>query len=680
MRQNHIYMRLRPGLNLFQKLLLISAFFIVMTSCQNNATNSVLLESALMKAGENRVELEKVLALYSQDVRDSLKYKAACFLIENMPHYYYYEGKLLDDYLTYFQILSDNKLSDAKPSDLAQSIVSSYGNYSNNELALKQDIQSIDSAYLCNNIEWAFKVWQEQPWGKNVPFEDFCEYILPYRTGNEKPEYWREEYFNKYNHLLDPLRVSGAEGADDPVRAATILMEHIAKEENVYFTTASPAQLPHVGAKIAQSQSGSCRELTDFVIYVCRALGIPCHIDFIPIRGNDNVGHFWVSYKSKDNELYWQEFPNGVGLLRTHDFKKSSKIKVYRYTFSLNQEMKDEMSSLSRSVPELFQKPMFIDVTYPYSNNYIEKISFPSCGLYENKTKSKIVYLCTSQHQSWIPVAWASFSRNNLALYEIQKGNMMRLATWENNQLIFQSDPFHIDPYTNEIKFYSGKGNTHDITLFSKFEVWSDDVFRERMIGGVFEGSNHSDFISKDTLFVINYNPVRQNIRINSKSDKSYRYVRYYSPNGGYCNVSEIAFYANYNDTTSLQGKIIGTPGSFEPHNPQEYTNAFDGKSWTSVNYKDPSGGWTGLDLGEPKSIAQVVYTPRNRDNYIRPYDTFELFYCDNEWKSMGVVTSTSDSLIYKDVPKDALLYLKNLSRGNQERIFTIENKKQKFW
>nr|WP_310648363.1 hypothetical protein [Bacteroides thetaiotaomicron] len=45
------------------------------------------LETALQQAGENRVELEKVLSHYKTDPADSLKYKAACFLIENMPYY-----------------------------------------------------------------------------------------------------------------------------------------------------------------------------------------------------------------------------------------------------------------------------------------------------------------------------------------------------------------------------------------------------------------------------------------------------------------------------------------------------------------------------------------------------------------------------------------------------------------
>ena len=42
------------------------------------------LELALRIAKGNRTELEKVLYYYQQDATDSLKYKAACFLIENI--------------------------------------------------------------------------------------------------------------------------------------------------------------------------------------------------------------------------------------------------------------------------------------------------------------------------------------------------------------------------------------------------------------------------------------------------------------------------------------------------------------------------------------------------------------------------------------------------------------------
>lgn len=54
------------------------------------------LEVALQAAGGNKKELQKVLHYYKKNPIDSLKYKAACFLIENMPFYIYSSGEQLD--------------------------------------------------------------------------------------------------------------------------------------------------------------------------------------------------------------------------------------------------------------------------------------------------------------------------------------------------------------------------------------------------------------------------------------------------------------------------------------------------------------------------------------------------------------------------------------------------------
>ena len=64
-----------------KKILSIIALSIAVMAC-GGKTN---LETALIQAGDNRAELEKVLNHYAVD---SLKYKAACFLIENMPSLY----------------------------------------------------------------------------------------------------------------------------------------------------------------------------------------------------------------------------------------------------------------------------------------------------------------------------------------------------------------------------------------------------------------------------------------------------------------------------------------------------------------------------------------------------------------------------------------------------------------
>ena len=135
------------------------------------------LELALRIAKGNRTELEKVLYYYQQDATDSLKYKAACFLIENMPYHSYTHGEQLEKYKKYYAWLKDSH--GKTPEEVADSVKKTFGPIG--QLDKKYDLLEVDSAYLCNNIEWAFKVWREQPWGKNISFEMFCEYLLPYR-------------------------------------------------------------------------------------------------------------------------------------------------------------------------------------------------------------------------------------------------------------------------------------------------------------------------------------------------------------------------------------------------------------------------------------------------------------------------------------------------------------------
>ena len=47
------------------------------------------------------------------------------------------------------------------------------------------DSHVITASYLIRNIDHAFGMWEKQPWGKYIKFEDFCEYILPYRVAFE---------------------------------------------------------------------------------------------------------------------------------------------------------------------------------------------------------------------------------------------------------------------------------------------------------------------------------------------------------------------------------------------------------------------------------------------------------------------------------------------------------------
>ena len=70
----------------------------------------------------------------------------------------------------------------------------------------------------------------------------------------------------------------------------------------------------------------------------------------------------------------------------------------------------------------------------------------------------------------------------------------------------------------------------------------------------------------------------------------------------------------------------------------------------------------------------------RHDMNMIKRGDEYELFYYDLEWKSLGRQVAETDSLVYHNVPDNALLWLKNHTGGKEERIFTYDNGKQRFW
>ena len=90
--------------------------------------------------------------------------------------------------------------------------------------------------------------------------------------------------------------------------------------------------------------------------------------------------------------------------------------------------------------------------------------------------------------------------------------------------------------------------------------------------------------------------------------------------------------------------------------------------------------GWVGLDLNTPKQVGSIRYTPRNDDNFVRVGDKYELFYFSADgWKSLGVKVAEEPKLIYNNVPSHALYWLRDLTRGNEEQVFTYCDNKQIF-
>ncbi|MBV3636196.1 MULTISPECIES: transglutaminase domain-containing protein [Bacteroides] len=646
-----------------KKVLIITVLSIIVWSCSQK-TN---LELALMQAGNNRIELEKVLNYYAND---SLKYKAASFLIENMPYHFYYIGGEVEYEKKYFKILHETALS---PPIIADSLNRGKTNLHFSREELKLDIQEISSTYLIQNIDWAFKVWHEQPWGTRISFENFCEYILPYRIGDECPIAWREHIYNKYNPLLDSIR-SKPESIY-PWIAAEVLLDSLKKRSPrfAYYSYTRHS----AGPEIADWLSGSCLELSDALTYIYRALGIPSGCDEMLMRGDNNYPHYWNFVSDNNCDAFFCSFLYPGLLTQTHAYP-SSRGKVFRKMFSLNREMVRKTDQMPNKIHPQFRYPLMMDVTDIYSDSE-QPVTIPESYLYEKPKRDEIIYLCLSSRMQWVPVDISKFKNKQVCFENVDGNVVFRLAAYREGQLTLLSDPFIVYKGSEIFRYLKGDKEREQVTILHKFNL-SIEPFIDRMLGGVFEGSNDIDFRKRDTLFVIQDKPTRLQNVVYIHTSKKYRYFRYFGAQGSFCNVSEIGFYGEAEDTVPLKGRVIGTPGSFMDDKAHYYMSALDGDPYTSFDYKYPDGGWAGVDLGIPISIKKIVFTPRNRVNFIRKGDKYELFYDKKGvWTSAGIKIADSDSLVY-NVPKGALLYLRNYSDGVDERIFEYADGIQIFW
>lgn len=638
-------------------VVLLCGVALVLHSCSQSP-----IEHALKLAGNNKKELQKVLDHYSKHPSDSLKYKAACFLIENMPQYYSYTCEKNEKIKKETYKLSLEKK--CKPIAAIQILEEIYGKLTSNEYEIEYDVQTIKADYLIHNIEWAFKVWEESPWGKNVPFNRFCEEILPYRVGDEPIEEWREAYYNTFKPVLDSLLES-----DNSVHACQLIYAELMKKEWL-FEPELP--LPSMGSKLLLNERfGDCLDRCELFVYALRSIGIPCGIDFLlQAPEKRNPFHYWnymIDEKGRCIDFALVDMVPDT-IKQTPHYKRG---KVYRNCYAEQPEAK----LLCQYVPTVNQKTHIKDVSAAYYPN--DQIDIPI----EN-TKNKI-QLNVFNNKEWIPVAWTGVS-DQMATFRHLEPNIVYMLTQvdRTGNRTEQYIPFRYEGVGIYHFFWADTTRLSNVTLDRKYPYTERlEVFQERLLGGKFQGANKIDFSDAETLYEIKTVPNLNFHTIPIGNERhSFRFFRYLSGMGGHCDMGEIEF-ISLTTGLPLKGKVFGNSNAFGNDSRIVKESLFDNDPLTYFSADDPDNAWVGLDVGTPEKIKEIRYIGRNDDNGIRPGDSYELFYfSENGWKSLGKQVGKDDSLSFRDVPTGALLWLRNLTRGREERIFTYENKKQVWW
>ncbi len=250
---------------------------LLLAACERNER----LARALELAGENRTELEKVLHYYKDD---TLKYKAACFLIGDIPGKYARVPEHPQDaYREYLNHIpkKDSAFWDTEYSLVRQGLDSiaklgGMGGMSRRE----EDLTHITGGYLIRNIDAAFAAWERTDSARRCPFADFCRYVLPYRMGDEPLTDWRNTGKERYGHLLDSAFT------------ARELAVYITQLRDVHYNIGM-TRYPHTMTygEMLLARWGTCDDMAAYLALSLRALGIPATIDFVPVWANRSSGH-----------------------------------------------------------------------------------------------------------------------------------------------------------------------------------------------------------------------------------------------------------------------------------------------------------------------------------------------------------------------------------------------------
>lgn len=624
------------------------------------------LERALKRAGDNRGELEKVLTHYRQRDEDSLKYKAACFLIENMPYHYTYGGETVEEY--HRELLALVRKAEAPIIDsIRDRLRQAAGRLSAGRTKIEADIEHVGAEFLINHIDRVF-LTRDYPWNKEVSFRDFRDHVLPYRINTEPLEEWLPVYTLASKPIADTLYLQSGSFREFVEKIVGFYTAHSPYIHNHSFPIETyPSTLLNI-------RYGTCHEITMWVTYIFRALGIPVYIDSTPSWANRSKGHNWngITIDGVYYPFIFQDYTSGFGEhVRSRPYEIFSK--VYRLKYAVQEESLF-VQAPNEKRPPLFDNPFIEDVTAVFGDECADV----SIALNSRAKRHRTVYLMVFNNAEWVPVGWTPTEGRSALFRAVHKNCCYLAAGYDGERFHPVSAPFLVDERGSVEMLVPDGEQVRNMVLRRKYQPGAMMVYAARSLGGEFHGSNDAEFRRYEVLHTVRHTLEDMKWHRVSVTPRAYKYARYYSAKGGYNNIAEINFLDA--DGNPLTGRIIGE-GEL-PSDPSSYKeSAFDGDPLTFFAAKDPDDSWVGLEFDRKTSIGEIRYLFRNDDNNVRKDDRYELFYWnDGGWNSLGAQTAAADSLLYENCPAGALFLLKNHTRGSEERIFTYAGGKQIWW
>ncbi|MBF4486240.1 hypothetical protein [Flavobacterium sp. CSZ] len=622
----------------------IYLLFLLVSLLSCSKPSSPLLK-ALELAAHNRQELQRVLNHYGQNPSDSLKYKAAEFLIENMPGHH--SERKVKGFDNAFDSISKYPMNDYRKA-VFRNILDSVSKQTDiNQAQLLPDITSIKSQYLINNIDLAFNAWNTIPKQKRASFDDFCNFILPYKNSDEPIDH------NARKELA--LKYSWARRLLNQGKSLRFVVDSITREFDFQIIIEMRSFYPQTLSikQIEKSRFGLCDDGVNYFVNVFRSLGIISARDMTPHWGNHpSLGHSWL-YVKYGHEEYSTDVVGNIDLKK--EYIDESLPKVMRKTYSMQENY--------------LYAPNLKDVT----SSYVPTLNIAIDKLFSSSSHRPVLCVFDVNDQ-WKAISFGQNHHSNFTFSDVGINVLYMAASLQNNTVIPINYPFFIDKSKKIHFFKPDTSRFKSSAILRKCGLSSPKNRRvidwiKNLNYGVFQGSDTKDFKNAVTLYpVSNFNSTHMQT-VEVKSVKKFKYVRFYS-NDKETYLSLLAFYNE--DGKRLDGEVLKVNNrKFKWEN-----GAFDDDPLSFSGGKDFS---LGLHFSKPESIGSIVFQVRNDNNHINTAEQYELFYWQKGWKTLGKQTA-KDTILHYNTPKNSLLWLKNYSTGKEEHIFYIDKQHKQRW
>ncbi len=396
-----------------QSVIITSSLVFIAVGCAPRYGPAV--EAALNKSGENRSELERVLAHYSP--RDEpLKHRAAAFLIANMPGHNYVVAGLYD---------KDKKEIDFDPLAYAnfkealaalEALEKEHGEIDYGRKRLEGDVTHITADYLIQNIDLAFEAWRSRPWAKEITFDTFCEHILPYRCSNEPLDRWRAACMKRYADLPEKMKVPS-----DMNEAAALIrrdFEGWVRFDEIYYLHPTDQGFDEMNAR----GMGRCEDISNMMAYAMRANAVVCANDYTP---------FWAD---RDNNHAWEVVLDADGRGNAGLWNRAAK--VYRKTYAIQRDSLGSLKHEDEKVPRWLSGRNFIDVTDQYMDTTDVTVQLRNA-----QPDDRFAYLCVFNGGDWQALAWAWIEDNKATFPKVGRNIVVLPAYYRDEQLVAAADP-----------------------------------------------------------------------------------------------------------------------------------------------------------------------------------------------------------------------------------------------